>query len=250
MEAEILLPTNINEIPLGSYQKFMATYEKKNDEEFLCQKMVEIFCGLRLRDVLQVKWQDVQDITIHLSKVFKEQPKFQRTFTLNDYEFGFIPNLEDITFGEYIDLETNLKSIDTLHKAMAVLYRPVIEKKKDKYLIEEYEGSANYAEVMKFAPLGVALAAKVFFCVLTSELLNSTIQYLEVQMTNKEVMATFQQEINLVNNGAGIKAYMQSLKENLQTFEMSPRYHYTTALPGLLLKSKKEILNIVKCSDN
>ena len=176
MEAEILLPTNINEIPLGSYQKFMATYEKTNDEEFLCQKMVEIFCGLRLRDVLQVKWQDVQDITIHLSKVFKEQPKFQRTFTLNDYEFSFIPNLEVITFGEYIDLETNLKSIDTLHKAMAVLYRPVIEKKKDKYLIEEYESSANYAEVMKFAPLGVALAAKVFFCVLTSELLNSTIQ--------------------------------------------------------------------------
>tara|TARA_R110002050_G_scaffold122800_1_gene241356 strand:- start:270 stop:1022 length:753 start_codon:yes stop_codon:yes gene_type:complete len=250
MEAEILLPTNINEIPLGSYQKFMATYEKKNDEEFLCQKMVEIFCGLRLRDVLQVKWQDVQDITIHLSKVFKEQPKFERTFTLNDYEFGFIPNLEDITFGEYIDLETNLKSIDTLHKAMAVLYRPVIEKKKDKYLIEEYESSANYAEVMKFAPLGVALAAKVFFCVLTSELLNSTIQYLEVQMTNKEVMATFQQEINLVNNGAGIKAYMQSLKENLKTFEMSPHYHYTIALPGLLLKSKKEILKIVKCSDN
>ena len=116
MEAEILLPTDINEIPLGSYQKFMATYEKTNDEEFLCQKMVEIFCGLRLRDVLQVKWQDVQDITIHLSKVFKEQPKFERTFTLNDYEFGFIPNLEDITFGEYIDLETNLKSIDTLHK--------------------------------------------------------------------------------------------------------------------------------------
>ena len=250
MEAEILLPTDINEIPLGSYQKFMATYEKTNDEEFLCQKMVEIFCGLRLRDVLQVKWQDVQDITIHLSKVFKEQPKFQRTFTLNDYEFGFIPNLEDITFGEYIDLETNLKSIDTLHKAMAVLYRPVIEKKKDKYLIEEYESSANYAEVMKFAPLGVALAAKVFFCVLTSELLNSTIQYLEVQMTSKEMMTTFQQELNLGNNGDGIKAYMQSLKENLRTFEMSPNYHYTTALPGLLLKSKKEILNIVKCSDN
>mgnify|MGYP003135585871 FL=1 len=250
MEAEILLPTNINEIPLGSYQKFMATYEKTNDEEFLCQKMVEIFCGLRLRDVLQVKWQDVQDITIHLSKVFKEQPKFQRTFTLNDYEFGFIPNLEDITFGEYIDLETNLKSIDTLHKAMAVLYRPVIEKKKDKYLIEEYESSANYAEVMKFAPLGVALAAKVFFCVLTSELLNSTIQYLEVQMTSKEMMTTFQQELNLGNNGDGIKAYMQSLKENLKTFEMSPNYHYTTALCGLLLKSKKEILNIVKCSDN
>jgi len=250
MEAEILLPTDINEIPLGSYQKFMHTYENTNDEEFLCQKMTEIFCGLRLREVLKVKWTDVQDITIHLSNIFKEQPKFQRTFTLNNVEFGFVPNLEEISFGEYIDLDTNLKSIDQLHKAMAVMYRPITEKKGDKYTIQEYNGTANYAEVMKYAPLGIALASKVFFWNLTNDLLKATLQYLEAQMQTKEMKATFLKELNLPSNGDGIKVYMQSLKDSLKDLGMSQSYHYTTALPGLLLKSKSEILNIVKCSEN
>ena len=250
MEAEILIPTDINEIPLGSYQKFMHTADKSNDEEFLCQKMVELFCGLRLRDVLQVKWSDVQDITIHLSKVFKENPKFEKTFTINKIEFGFITNIEVLTFGEYIDLDTNIRSIETMHKAMAVMYRPIINKQGDKYEIEEYHSTATYDEVMKYAPLGITLAAQVFFCVLTSDLLKATLQFLEVQMTSKEMKQTFLQELNLENNGGGIPAYMQSLRDSFKDFEMSPDYHYTTALPGLLLKSKKEILNIVKCSEN
>ena len=90
MEAEILVPTDLNEIPLKSYQQFMDSYEKSNDEEFLCQKMVQIFCGLRLRDVFSVKWSDVKEITIHLSEMFKNKPSFEHKFTLQGVEFGFI----------------------------------------------------------------------------------------------------------------------------------------------------------------
>lgn len=250
MEAEILIPTNLNEIPLGSYQKFMHTNDNSNDEEFICQKMVEIFCGLRLRDVLQIRWKDVQDVTVHMAQVFKENPTFEKTFTLNDVEFGFITNIEEISFGEFIDLEENIKSIDTFHKAMAVMYRPIVEKVGNTYEIEKYETSANYAEVMKYAPLGIALAARVFFWTLTSELLKSTITFLESQMKKKEVSQIFLKGLNLEDNGDGISQYMQSLKDNLQDFGMLPDYHYMNALPTLLLKSKNEILKIVKCSDN
>ena len=250
MEAEILIPTDINEIPLSSYQKFMHSADKSNDEEFLCQKMVEIFCGLRLRDVLKVKWSDVQDITIHMSEVFKEKPKFEKTFTINKVEFGFITNIEELTFGEYIDLDTNIRSIETMHKAMAVMYRPVTEKQGEKYEIEEYHGTATYDEVMKYAPLGITLAAQLFFWTLTSELLKSTLQFLEVQMKTKDMKQTFLQGLNLENNGDGISQYMQSLKDSLKGFEMSQDYLYKTALHGLLLKSKSEILKLQRCSEN
>jgi hypothetical protein len=250
MKAEILIPTDINEIPLKSYQQFMDTYSKSNDEEFLCQKMVQIFCGLRLRDVFYVNWKDVIDITVRISKIFKETPKFVNKFTLQGVEFGFIPDLENITFGEYIDLTNNINDIENWHKAMAVMYRPITKKRKDKYNIEDYVSTVNYAEVMKFAPLGVVLGAKVFFWILMKDLLKSLVVYLEKEMKMKTTNKTLAKELNLLSNGVGIQAYIVLLKESYKNLETSPDYLYKIALPTLLLKSKKEILNITKCSDN
>jgi hypothetical protein len=250
MEAEILLPTELNEIPLKSYQQFMDTCDKSNDEEFLCQKMVQIFCGLRLRDVFNVKWSDVKDITVHFGEMFKKKPKFQHRFTLQNVEFGFITDLENMSFGEYIDLTQNINDIQNWHKAMAVMYRPITESKKDKYKIQEYNGTNTYAEVMKFAPLGVFLGAQIFFWTLTNDLLKSLLTYLQKEVKKTGIPQTLAKEHNLPNGGDGIKQYMQLLTDNFKNLEMSPDYLYRTALPGLLLKSKKEILNITKCTDN
>ena len=120
MEATIKIPTDLNEIPLKSYQKFISVVDKSNDDEFICHKMIEIFCGLRLRDVFEVRWKDVQDIAIHMTQLFKNKPEFQKSFTIQDIEFGFIPDLENMSFGEYIDLSNNINKMDTFHKAMAV----------------------------------------------------------------------------------------------------------------------------------
>ena len=247
MEAEILVPTELNEIPLKSYQQFMDSYEKSNDEEFLCQKMVQIFCGLRLREVFQVKWSDVKEITIHLSEMFKNKPSFQHKFTLQGVEFGFITDLENMSFGEYIDLTQNLDKVENWHKAMAVMYRPITKKDKDKYDIQKYVGTANYSEVMKYAPLGVALGAQVFFCNLTNSLLQALNTYLEKEM--RTIMTSVQDD-NLENNGVGINQYMQSQMETLQNLTKSPNFQYENVLHTLLLKSKKEISKIVKCSEN
>ena len=52
---------------------------------------------------------------------------------------GFIPKLDDISLGEYIDIETNISDWQKMHKAMAVLYRPVNFKLGNKYGIAPYE---------------------------------------------------------------------------------------------------------------
>ena len=48
MKIDITLPTGLNEIPLLRYQKFIEMKEKSNDEEFIAQKTIQIFCGIEL----------------------------------------------------------------------------------------------------------------------------------------------------------------------------------------------------------
>jgi len=249
MQTKIKIPTELSDISLGNYQKFIKVSEDSNDDVFVFEKMVEIFCGIKLMEVIQIKWNDVQYIVKKITDAFQQKPDFKQTFKLNNIEFGFIPNMEQMSFGEFIDLQTNIENIEDFHKAMAVLYRPITEKKNDTYKIEDYVSSANYSDVMKFAPCDVALAAKVFFCDLEKELLNSTLIYLEKMMTMKgsEVLA---KEFSLANNGVGIKAYMQSVKETLKDFEELRECPYMTALHSSLLKNKKEISRIMRCSDN
>lgn len=246
MKLELVIPTNLSEIPLKHYQKFLAIAENTNDEVFLAEKMIECFCGIQLKDVVKIPFSEVESLSNHFAQMFKQKTEFKSTFKILDKEFGFIPNLEHISWGEYIDLEANISNIKTFHKAMAVMYRPIVEKHGDKYKIEPYESAANYSEVMEFAPLDVSLAAKVFFYNLENELLTATLSYLETEiLTSKEMTTTLAKELNLANSGVGIKAYMQQLKETSQSLKKLPDFDLQQHLPSLLSKSKKSKLSNV-----
>ncbi len=54
MKVDLLLPTSLSEIPLSRYQDFIAMKEKSNDEEFIAQKMIQIFCNIKLGEVGQI----------------------------------------------------------------------------------------------------------------------------------------------------------------------------------------------------
>jgi hypothetical protein len=240
MKTEIVIPTSLSEIPLKSYQEFMKVVEKSNDEEFIGQKTIEIFCGLKMKDVVKVKWSDVKSLTLHLNEIFKAKPKFQATFKIDNTEFGFIPNLEDMTFGEYIDLESNISSVETFHKAMAVMYRPITKKVKDRYEIFEYTGTDEFSDVMKFAPLNVVLGATLFFSTLGSDLVQHTLTSLEKEIQKNPKIMTLAKERNLINDGAGTIQSMRFLKETLQSLMKLPEWGLENVLPTLLTKNRNE----------
>ena len=240
MKTEIVIPTSLSEIPLKSYQEFMKVVEKSNDEEFIGQKTIEIFCGLKMKDVVKVKWSDVKSLTLHLNEIFKAKPKFQATFKIENTEFGFIPNLEDMTFGEYIDLESNISSVETFHKAMAVMYRPITKKVKDRYEIFEYVGSDEFSDVMKFAPLNVVLGATVFFSTLGSDLVQHTLTSLEKEIKKNPKIMTLAKERNLINDGDGTIQSMRFLRETLQSLMTLPSWELESVLPTLLTKDRNE----------
>ena len=240
MKTEIVIPTSLSEIPLKSYQEFMKVVEKSNDEEFIGQKTIEIFCGLKMKDVVKVKWSDVKSLTLHLNEIFKAKPKFQATFKIENTEFGFIPNLEDMTFGEYIDLESNISSVETFHKAMAVMYRPITKKVKDRHEIFEYTGTDEFSDVMKFAPLNVVLGATLFFSTLGSDLVQHTLISLEKEIQKNPKIMTLAKERNLINDGDGTIQSMRFLRETLQSLMTLPSWELESVLPTLLTKDRNE----------
>jgi len=240
MEIQIKVPTSLNEIPLKHYVDFLKVQEGSNDEEFVAQKMIEIFCGVRLADVAKIKLTSLNEMVAHFSKLFEEKPEFKQTFMIGGIEFGFIPNLEEITFGEYVDLESHLQSWETYNKAMAVMYRPIKTRSKDKYELHEYVPSKDHQELMQFAPLDVCIAASVFFYSLGNELLTATLNYLEKQMmTDKNLSQTLAKQLNLQNDGDGISQYMDSLRETLQSSMRLPSSDLLNVSPISPSRSKK-----------
>ena len=226
MKLEISVPTELKEIKLAQYQTFLKIAKDNEDEEFLNQKMVQTFCGIDLKDVAEIRFKDVLEITESLGKMFNVQShKFINRFKLGGVEFGFIPELEDMSFGEYTDLDTYIGDWDNMHKAMAVLYRPITKKGlNNTYEIEKYNGSITYSDVMKHAPLDIVFGANVFFYNLGNELLKSTMNYLE---NNKEIQTILQQH-NLENDGVGSVQSMLLLKETLQDLIQLPNYQLTS----------------------
>jgi len=218
MKLELFIPTNLSEIKLAQYQKFIKIAETNEDSEFLHQKMVQYFCGVDLRDIANIKYKQVMEITASINEMFKVSHKLIPRFKMGGVEFGFIPNLEDMTQGEFADLDTYISDWQEMHKAMAVLYRPITKKVNDKYQIEEYNGSITYSDVMKHAPLDVVLGATVFFYHLGHELMNSTLNYLE---ENTEVQGLMNKH-NSENDGDGIHLSMLSLKETLEDLMKFP----------------------------
>jgi hypothetical protein len=220
MKVEISLPKGIEDLKLSQYQKFIKIAEENEESEFLHHKMIEIFCGVDLKIIPNVKYKNILEVTSLIANLFNRKYPLVNRFKIGTIEFGFIPNLEEMTTGEYMDLDTYITDWSKMHKAMAVLYRPITSKIGDKYKIEEYKGSDEYSEIMKSAPLNVVFGCVVFFYHLGNELLKSTLTYLE---ENQEVMNTLN-KANLGKDGDGIHLSMLSLKEMLEDLMKLPNF--------------------------
>jgi len=214
MKLKLNIPETLEEITLEKYQEYSKLIKDNPDSEFTRQKTIEIFCGVDLKDLLQISISDVNSISEHLNNLFTAKPELSIEIDINGTRFGFIPNLEQMSYGEFIDLDEYLKDVSTWHNAMAVLYRPITNRIKQLYSIEQYETSEKYAEQMKRLPFSIAYGAVLFFYDLRNELLTVSMDYLEqLQPEQKEILA---QKLNLLNGGAGLVQYMRSQMEILQ----------------------------------
>ena len=212
MELKLNIPNSLNEITLGQYQEF-EKLDLTNDS-MVHLKMIEIFCKVPEIVVRNINAIDVTDICDVINNMFDTKHQLINTFKLGGQEYSFIPSLEDMTFGEYIDLDTFIGDTENLHRAMNVLYRPIDLKQGNRYTIKEYDPDTN--ETAKDFPLDAVLGAIVFFYSLGKDLSLTMMNSLETK--NKKDLAQY-----LISqpNMDGTTASLQSLTEILQSLNIS-----------------------------
>ena len=214
MKLNITIPTSLKDITLRQYKKFLKLQEKVTDERLLNAKMIEIFCGIKFEQVMLLKLSDSQEIIDLLLKIFELKPSLVSKFKLNGIEYGFHPELDDLTLGEYIDLDTFIGDWDNMEKAMNVLYRPVLVKMKDKYSIDSYvlENDVFLLDM----PMDAVMSSIFFLWNLGLDL--STIMTNSLDNKENQVLTQY---LNSQRNGVGINHFMDSLKETLHELKIS-----------------------------
>jgi len=212
-DIKLIVPDSLHEIELGQYQTYLASIENLDateDAEQINRKLIETFCGLKPEQVNLLPLASIESLLGVLSGAFSEEFELIRHFELDGVKFGFIPKLDEMSLGEYIDLESTFGDWEKMHKAMAILYRVVNFEKGEKYDIVSYETNEELAEAMKMMPLSVVMSCMLFFWHLGTELAQATLTY--TQKVVKESSTTSQVREALENHGVGINQFMRSLK--------------------------------------
>ena len=216
MQIEVSVPSSLREVKLKNYQELAIKENPDNDD------MLKCILNINTKELGKIKDKDVDNLLLIINKLFNKKHEFIPTFKMKGVLYGFIPKLDDITYGENKDVTSYINEWGNMHKAMAVLFRPLKQKQGHKYLIEEYEGSHKYSEVMKEMPLSVVLGAMVFFYNLTNELLNYIPSYLEKEVTKGQTQGQISPE-----NGEAIQNYIHLLKGTLQDLKKLQDFRYT-----------------------
>lgn len=228
---ELNVPSRMADIKLEQYQKYIKILDGVDQEteesvNFVNLKALEIFCGLQLKDSYNLPVSEFSSIVEDLTIALKEETPLIKTFWFRgsngtEVEFGMIPDLSNMSFGEYVDLDKYISSWPDMHKAMAILFRPITKKKKDMYDIEPYNGSDKYADYMRYMPLNVALGALVFFYRLGAKLSMHMTNYLLKKLSPEERSQA--EKKFLAKNGVGISQYMHLLEEMSQDLIKLPK---------------------------
>ena len=130
-------------------------------------------------------YKDLLEIMNIIKKMIDSEPdkgEFRKVFKFKNEEYGFCPNLSNISTGEYIDLESFCKEpVENLHVIMSILYRRVSFKRGERYSIEDYNPDEFKEELFKDCPMDIALSCLGFFLTLGSDLARISRNYLKAQ---------------------------------------------------------------------
>ncbi len=176
-EVKILIPDSARELTVEQYQKFLKV---EGDETFTMLKALELFANIPLKVAYAMKADDILSISTDIFTMISVKHPLVKRLSFRGKEYGFVPNLEEMSFGEYIDLDNYLSDMQSLHKTIGVLYRPITIDKGGLYEIEPYNGTDGYSDF----PLDVALGATLFFYRLSNRLLKDSQTSLEEETTN------------------------------------------------------------------
>jgi hypothetical protein len=173
----INIPTQLSEVSLIQFMKYneYLNANKEITQQQADKKLLSVFCGLSLKEVEQIPMKDYKEIVTILQGVLQEPAK---PLVTTYKGLGFIPNLDNVSVSEYVDLEKfYTEDESTIDYFMAVLYRPIEQKVIRSYSVEKYTGEALHIDNIHALPMDVVRSAIGFFLTLRDDLLTSTLKY-------------------------------------------------------------------------
>lgn len=157
---KIEIPEALADISIEKYKKFiMMATEDNGDEQALYH-----FCGLTPDQQENMKKKDRDYIREKIAAVLAERPMLTQTFTYRGVEYGFHPKLEDISMGEYVDLDELLKEpYKNAEKVLGILYRPITKKMYGRHLVETYDPDRHDGRGFQDLGADIFLGCLLFF---------------------------------------------------------------------------------------
>ena len=182
-EISIAIPTDYSSIPLKKYMNLQKDLESyRDDEEAMGALILWHLCGLSPEYLKGLSITDYTIIRLELEKFINNtELPLQRIIEVDGVQYGFEPNLSQISYGAYADI-TKYSMIainEDWPKVMSILYRPVIKTLKDTYEIQTYDPSKTNPAMWEDVGMDVHFGALFFFVLLSTDLLNSTLSSLK-----------------------------------------------------------------------
>lgn len=179
---EIKVPTDWEEVSIDKYVKYCEAVKDLENESEIIKQTISILCDIPIDIISHVKIKDLKAIQKALHKLISKpvNKDIISKININDKVFGFHPKLDDMTMGEYVDIETFSKEND-LAKVLSVLYRPIVKEQGNRYDIEPYDADVHLLneDMFKSISINVANPVAVFFWSLGNKQLTNFQQSLE-----------------------------------------------------------------------
>lgn len=237
MKITVKYPESWKDISYMQYLKYYKmlkpyegtdTYNKKNLElGALC------FCNVPTEALYKLPKETFDKVVNAVSNLVDSSKQILvQSFEVENIKHGFIPSLDEISYGEYLDLVEYFKNpVENAPILMSILYRPITKQIGDSYIIESYSGTSDKKiELFKhILTMDVVFGATSFFLDLLTDLLNATLSYsmmLLKKMKNPEALIVLQ---DLQKNGVDITQLPSLLKMILQNLTRLPNFQSTNA---------------------
>ena len=190
------------DVTLDSWTKLIDFHKGSKSEEAL--NTIAELSNIPKDLINQLELRDVALMMGKLSELqAKQDSSLKRVIEIDGKRYGFHPDLDSITLGEYADLEQFIKMGVEKHlpEVTAILYRPIVEEKENVYTIEAYDGNISIrAEEMRKMSAEQVQSALVFFYLFVSKL--SVIMQLSLTHRLMEMKTQLRTQ-DLQTNGVG-----------------------------------------------
>ena len=224
MEIEIRVPESWQDITLQDYLKFYKAMKPYDGAEEYTTKIVEVaayyLCNIDAQTLNKLPMDTFNEIAKSIIDLIQSGKKQElvKSFVLGDTKYGFITNLDQMTYGEYVDLVTYSKDVyENAALLCSILYRPILEEDKGQYKIQEYKGT-NESQIELFyqkLTMDIVFGALGFFLNLQTDLSTSTLTYTIQEMKKILETPTSTAAQFLAENGVSTEQ-LQLLQEMIQ----------------------------------